>query len=139
MRRASSSWGSSAKSLRVHNDIPEGALSASCDHDRMIQVLSNVVGNAIKFTPDGGAIHVGATRDGDRIRFSVADNGPGIPADELPHVFDRYFQARRKNRDGIGLGLSIAKGIVDAHGGRIWVESEEGRGSTFFFTVPAGA
>ena len=73
------------------------------------------------------------------VRFSVADTGPGIPADELPHVFDRYYQAQRKNRDGIGLGLSIARGIVEAHGGRIWVESEEGQGSTFFFTLPPGS
>ena len=70
------------------------------------------------------------------MRFAVPTPGPGISADELPHVFDRYYQARRKNREGIGLGLSIARGIVEAHGGRIWVESEEGKGSTFFFTLP---
>ena len=71
------------------------------------------------------------------VRFAVTDTGPGIPADELPHVFDRYYQARRKNREGIGLGLTIARGIVEAHGGRIWVESEEGKGSTFLFTLRA--
>jgi len=110
-----------------------------CDHDRVIQVLSNVLGNAIKFTSDGGLIRLGATADGAEVRFFVADTGPGIPAAEVPHVFDRYFQARRRNREGIGLGLSIAKGIVDAHGGRIWVESDLGRGSTFFFTLPGAA
>ena len=106
----------------------------------MIQLFSNVVGNAIKFTPDGGTITRArrAPRATD-VRFAVADTGPGISADELPHVFDRYYQAQRKNRDGIGLGLSIARGIVEAHGGRIWVESEEGKGSTFFFTLPVAA
>jgi len=131
----------SQKSLRLENDLPPGEANivVRCDHDRVIQVLSNVVGNAIKFTPEGGTIHVGAARDGDEVRFSVSDNGPGIPAAELPHVFDRYYQARRRNRDGIGLGLSIAKGIVEAHGGLIWAESEPAVGSTFYFTIPIGA
>jgi PAS domain S-box-containing protein len=115
-----------------------GELRVSCDHDRVIQLFSNVIGNAIKFTPDGGNITVRAVGDGERVRFAVVDDGPGIPADELPHVFDRYYQARRKNRDGIGLGLSIARGIVEAHGGRIWVESEEGKGSSFLFELPRG-
>ena len=126
-----------SKTLRLANETA-GDLCVSCDHDRVVQLLSNVIGNAIKFTPDGGTITVRATRDGTEVRFAVVDNGPGIPAEELPHVFDRYYQARRKNREGIGLGLSIARGIVEAHGGRIWVESEEGRGSTFFFTLPGG-
>jgi len=97
-----------------------GELRVSCDHDRVIQLFSNVIGNAIKFTPDGGNITVRAVGDGERVRFAVVDDGPGIPADELPHVFDRYYQARRKNRDGIGLGLSIAPGIDGAHQGRIF-------------------
>jgi PAS domain S-box-containing protein len=126
-----------AKSLRLVADVSPD-LAIRCDHDRVIQLFSNLVGNAIKFTPDGGSITVRAATEGDIVRFSVADTGPGIPADELPHVFDRYYQAQRKNRDGIGLGLSIARGIVEAHGGRIWVESEEGKGSTFSFTLPPG-
>jgi PAS domain S-box-containing protein len=126
------------KSLQVCKELGLGQLPVWCDHDRMIQALSNVLGNAIKFTPDGGTIRVGIERDGDGVRFFVADTGPGIPADERDHVFDRYFQARRRNREGIGLGLSIAKGIVDAHGGRIWVESEEGKGCTFFVAMPPG-
>jgi len=110
-------------------------LAIRCDHDRVIQLFSNLVGNAIKFTPDGGTITVRAAPEGDIVRFSVVDTGPGIPREELAHVFDRYYQAQRKNRDGIGLGLSIARGIVEAHGGRIWAESEEGKGSTFSFTL----
>jgi len=126
-----------AKSQHLVSDVAPG-LAIRCDHDRVIQLFSNLVGNAVKFTPDGGTITVHAAADGEVVRFSVADDGPGISADELPHVFDRYYQAQRKNRDGIGLGLSIARGIVEAHGGRIWVESEEGKGSTFFFTLPPG-
>ena len=106
-----------------------------CDHDRVIQLFSNLVGNAIKFTPDGGTITVRAMPEGGIVRFAVSDTGPGIPAEELAHVFDRYYQAQRRNRDGIGLGLSIARGIVEAHGGRIWAESVEGEGSTFSFTL----
>ena len=100
----------------------------SCDHDRVIQLFSNVVGNAVKFTPEGGTVVLRAEPDDAMVRFSVADDGPGIALEELPYVFDRYYQARRRNRDGIGLGLSIARGIVEAHGGRIWVESPTAAG-----------
>ena len=126
-----------AKSLRLLSELAPG-LAIRCDHDRVIQLFSNLIGNAIKFTPEGGVITVRAVPEGEVVRFSVVDTGPGISADELPHVFDRYYQAQRKNRDGIGLGLSIARGIVEAHGGRIWVEAEEGKGSTFSFTLPLG-
>jgi signal transduction histidine kinase len=123
-----------AKSHRLVADVvPE--LAIKCDHDRVIQLFSNLVGNAVKFTADGGTITVRAVPDSGIVRFSVTDTGPGISADELPYVFDRYYQAQRRNRDGIGLGLSIARGIVEAHGGRIWAESEEGKGSTFSFTL----
>jgi chemotaxis family two-component system sensor kinase Cph1 len=81
---------------------------------------------------------VRAARVGARVRFSVTDSGPGIPAPDLPHVFDRYWHVRRRNREGIGLGLSIAKGIVEAHGGEIWAESAVGVGTTFHFTIPVG-
>src|SRR5262245_29263810 len=126
-----------AKSMKLVSDVAPD-LAIRCDHDRVIQLFSNLVGNSIKFTPDGGTITVRATPDAAVVRFAVIDTGPGIPPDELPHVFDRYYQAQRKNRDGIGLGLSIARGIVEAHGGRIWVESEEGQGSTFSFTLAPG-
>jgi PAS domain S-box-containing protein len=109
-------------------------LEADCD--RILQVFSNLAGNAIKFTPSGGRVHLGAARRGADVCFSVTDTGPGIAADALPHLFDRFWQARPADRRGAGLGLAIAKGIVEAHGGKIWVESTPGSGSTFFFTVP---
>lgn len=107
------------------------------ERDRLLQVFDNLIGNAIKFSASGGRITVGATpRDG-AVLFWVADNGSGIAVDDVPHVFDRFWQANRKDdRRGAGLGLPIVKGIVEAHGGRVWVESRPGRGSTFFFTVP---
>jgi PAS domain S-box-containing protein len=112
------------KTIKLVDGSPENAaLRLSCDHDRVIQLFSNVVGNAVKFTPEGGTVTLRAAPDGVMVRFAVADTGPGISPEELPYVFDRYYQARRRNRDGIGLGLSIARGIVEAHGGRIWVES----------------
>jgi PAS domain S-box-containing protein len=129
------------KSLRLQNLLAarQGRLDVLCDHDRMIQVFSNVVGNAIKFTPEGGTISISAEADAGMVVFTVADTGPGMSGEELENIFDRYWQAQRRNRDGIGLGLSIAKGIIDAHGGRIWAESEIGKGTTFYFTLPSAA
>ena len=121
--------------IEIDEDLPP----LCADPDRLLQVLENLVGNAIKFTQDGGTITVTAMRDADEVRFSIADTGAGIPAQSLPHVFDRFWQARRAGSRGAGLGLAICKGIVEAHGGRIWVESTEGRGSTFSFTIPAAA
>ena len=107
------------------------------DSARIQQVLSNLVGNAVKFTPREGRIIVSAEQvDGD-VRFAVIDTGPGIPPEQVPHIFGRFWQANSSDRRGIGLGLAIAKGIVEAHGGRIWVESQVGCGSTFYFTLPA--
>jgi signal transduction histidine kinase len=127
----------SEKSLHLEADLPQGdAFDVFCDRDRILQVFTNLVGNAIKFTPVGGAVTVRAEKLGDEVWLSVTDTGPGVPAEDLPHVFDRFWQAKKTARLGTGLGLSIAKGIVEAHGGRIWVESKVGVGSTFFFTLP---
>jgi PAS domain S-box-containing protein len=106
------------------------------DYRRLVQVLSNLVGNAIKFTDAGGAVRVSASAAREVVVFSVSDTGCGIAPDNLPHVFDRFWQGRRDGRVGLGLGLAIARGVVEAHGGRIWVESSPGEGSTFLFTMP---
>ena len=125
-----------ASKLELVLDAAEDLPIVVADSSRVHQVLSNLIGNAIKFTPHGGAISVGAERVGHEVRFAVADTGPGIPAEQLPHVFGQYWQGERADQRGIGLGLAIAKGIVEAHKGRIWVESVVGEGSTFFFTLP---
>jgi signal transduction histidine kinase len=113
-------------------DVPP----AQADYGRMLQVFGNLVGNAVKFTPAGGRVEVGAERAVDYVRFWVRDTGPGIEREHLPRLFDRFWQARRGSGAGAGLGLSIAKSIVEAHGGQIWVESTPGEGSTFHFTLP---
>ena len=110
-----------------------------CDERRLVQVLSNLLGNALKFTPDGGNIVLRVARDDAAIRFAVSDNGPGIAPDQLPHLFERYAKGKAEGLRGTGLGLFIAKGIVEAHGGRIWVDSTFGAGSTFTFTIPIAA
>ncbi|HEX8824838.1 MAG TPA: HAMP domain-containing sensor histidine kinase [Archangium sp.] len=107
-----------------------------CDRDRVFQVLSNLVGNALKFTPEGGMVTVEVAPEGDFVRFFVRDTGPGMPAEVLPHLFEPFWQAQRTARQGTGLGLFISRGIVEAHGGWLEVRSEEGQGSTFSFTLP---
>lgn len=123
------------KSLQLTGEAP-ATVTAWCDRERTLQVLSNLLGNAVKFTPDGGTITMGADVLPTEVRLFVRDTGPGIPPDDLLHVFDRYWQAKRSDRRGIGLGLPISKGLVEAQGGKLWVESELGRGTTFFFTLP---
>ena len=113
--------------------IPSSA-SVLCDRERLIQVLSNLIGNAVKFTQANGTITIMTERSHSELLVAVADTGAGITADALPHVFDRYFT--QGGHHGTGLGLHIAKGLVEAHGGRIWATSEPGKGSTFFFTLP---
>jgi signal transduction histidine kinase len=114
----------------------EGDLgSINLDHERILQVLTNLVGNALKFTARGGHITIQAKRLDDAVCFSVTDTGSGIPTELLEKIFDRYFQSEGGDRRGLGLGLFIAKSIVEAHGGRIWATSTPGKGSTVFFTV----
>jgi PAS domain S-box-containing protein len=132
MQRPLASSSSLELGVEVDPDVPE----VWGDRDRLLQVFENLIGNAIKFTKAGGRITAGATSRDDEVVFWVADTGCGIASENLPRVFDRFWQAARAGRQGAGLGLPIAKGIVGAHGGRIWVESTAGSGSTFFFTIP---
>ena len=106
-----------------------------CDNSRVSQILSNLVGNAVKVTPKGGRIDVGARLDGTDVIFFVTDTGPGLDAEELPELFRRYWRSKQTSYKGAGFGLSIARGIVDIHGGKIWAESERGKGCSFFFTL----
>lgn len=124
------------KSIVLEGIIPDHLPPVLADRDRVFQAFENLIGNAIKFTPEGGRITVGAEARGDEVVFRVSDTGRGIPAAELPRLFDPFWQAARTGRSGAGLGLAITRGIVKAHQGRIWVESEVGRGSTFYFTLP---
>jgi signal transduction histidine kinase len=118
--------------MRPAHGIP----AVRADRTRVLQVLGNLIGNAVKFTRAGGRIELRAEPEGPFVRISVADSGSGIPAESLPHVFDRFWKVREGNRHGAGLGLAIARGIVEAHGGEIRVESTLGEGTTFSFTLP---
>jgi signal transduction histidine kinase len=125
------------KGVTLKSAAPEAPLPARFDHDRMLQVFANLIGNAIKFTPSGGAIIAGVERVASELRFCVSDTGVGIPAPLHDAIFERFWQVGKNDQRGLGLGLYISKCIVEAHGGRIWAESEEGKGSRFYFTLPA--
>ena len=113
-----------------------GVMPATFDHARLFQVLGNLIGNAIKFSPRGTSILLRAERIDDQMQVSVCDQGPGIPADRIETVFERFAQVHQHDRRGLGLGLFIARRIVDAHAGRIWAESASGRGTSILFTLP---
>jgi PAS domain S-box-containing protein len=120
--------------LEVWLDQPDAVLHA--DNVRIHQVLSNLVGNALKFTPPGGRVAIQCKVEASEARFAVIDTGPGIPPEEIPHVFGRFWQASSQDQRGVGLGLAIAKGLVEGHGGKIWVESTVSEGARFYFTIP---
>ena len=121
-------------SLVLKPEPPNTVVQA--DEERVLQLIDNLVGNALKFTPSGGQISIGGFIDDNELRVSVADTGPGIPEEQRARLFDRFWQARGTDRRGLGLGLPIAKGIAEAHGGRLWVESTVGTGTTFHFAMP---
>lgn len=130
------------KSIEIKMEIEKDLPSVYADREKIAQILMNLVGNAIKFTPEGGTITVSAkpyNGDGRMVAVSVRDSGIGIPGDQLEKVFEKFFQVEeslRRSIAGTGLGLPITKGLVEAHRGKIWVESEIGKGSTFTFTLP---
>jgi signal transduction histidine kinase len=125
-----------AKGIALVTELPTALPPVAADRERVLQVFSNLGGNAIKFTSQGGRVEIHASLRDAMVEFTVRDSGPGIASEELPHVFDRFWQAKKTARSGAGLGLAIAKGIVEAHSGDIRAESELGRGSSFVFTLP---
>jgi signal transduction histidine kinase len=127
-----------ARSIALTTDLEAGLPLVLYDVSRILQVISNLIGNAVKFTPPQGEIGIRCERRGGEVRFAIADTGTGIAPEQLPHLFGELWQASADRR-GMGLGLSIAEGIVEAHGGRIWAESEQGAGSTFYFTLPVAS
>jgi signal transduction histidine kinase len=131
--------------LHEDADLP----SVNADPHRLLQVLANLIGNAIKFTPVGGRVELLAQaveddltaalltgKRGSAVRFTVSDTGSGIPTEDLKHIFERYWQSPTDNKKGAGLGLAIAKGLIEAHGRQLNVESVVGSGSSFWFTIP---
>ena len=124
------------RNIKIQREIDPGIPMVMGDHDRLMQVLSNLLGNAIKFTPEGGNVRVRVTRSGEEVLVSVADTGIGISPGDLPHVFERFWRAPNAKEKGAGLGLSIASGIIEAHRGRIWAESKLGVGTTITFALP---
>jgi len=128
-----------SKKIRLERDGFEGVPAIRMDSERILQVLRNLIGNAVKFTPEGGRITISARQADRGVEVSVADTGPGIPVEKLTTVFDKYQQAGPTGSyrmKGTGLGLSIAKHVITSHGGRIWAESKLGEGSTFTFVLP---
>jgi len=127
--------------VRLRSHVPDNVGEGWGDRDRVLQALGNMLENALRLTPRGGQVEVSArtATPGGEIHLSVSDTGPGISSEDQERLFDRFWQVSRKDKLGAGLGLSIAKGIVEAHGGRVWVESREGEGSTFWMSIPEGS
>ncbi len=128
-----------AKSMTLRCRVADGTGRIRADRHRLVQILSNLVGNAVKFTPEGGQVTVVAERSGDGVTLTVEDTGRGVDAEDLGRIFEPFWQARRVRRGGVGLGLPVTRGLVDAHGGRIWAESRPGLGSRFCVWLPESA
>jgi signal transduction histidine kinase len=121
--------------VELEQDLPE----VYVDPQRIAQVISNLLQNALRYTPSGGSITLKGSRNGNEVLIQISDTGKGIKKQDLPYVFERFYRgekSRSRKEGGMGLGLAIAKSFIHAHKGKIWVESEEGRGTTFFFTLP---
>lgn len=130
-----------SRGIELSFEVEDGAGMVFADADRIRQVLANLLTNALRHTSSGGRVRVTARRSGDEVVVTVADTGEGIDPEDLPHVFDRFYRGRKERPEhlGLGLGLGIAKALVEAHGGRIWAESEKGKGASFHFAIPAKA
>lgn len=126
-----------AASIILASDLAPELPQVRCDQERVLEVLENLIGNSIKFTSPGGTITIGASRQEDAVRLWVHDTGCGVPAEHMPHLFERFWRGETPGRRGTGLGLAICKAIVDAHGGVIWAESRVGEGTSIHFTIPA--
>jgi two-component system phosphate regulon sensor histidine kinase PhoR len=127
--------------LRLTSELPDTPIPILADADRIHQVLVNLLDNALKFTPIGGRITVSLDDTGERVTCKITDTGPGIPLTEIPHLFERFYRgdrsrAREEGQSGAGLGLSIARAVIEAHGGHIWIESPPGQGTIVTFTLP---
>jgi signal transduction histidine kinase len=130
------------KAVRIEEDIPSDLPTVDADAERVHQVLFNLIDNAVRFVPDGGEVKVEAHRHNGSVEISVADNGVGIPREHVPRLFERFYRgdtARSRDDGGTGIGLAIARSVVEAHGGTIRAESEPGIGSVFSFDLPASA
>jgi len=125
-----------AKGVQLEINEPPADLTLRTDEARAAQVLGNLLGNAFKFTPSGARVTVDVSRSDGEAHFHVSDTGPGLTHEQVERLFERFWQGRPGDRRGVGLGLTIARGIVEAHGGRVWVESTPGKGSTFSFSLP---
>jgi two-component system sensor histidine kinase GlrK len=128
-----------SKKITLQTKIDERLPILNMDRERILQVLRNLIGNALKFTPEGGQVKVSAIGLNREVRVAVADTGPGIPKENLTTIFEKFHQAHFDNsvqKKGTGLGLAIVKYIITAHGGRVWAESELRQGSSFIFVLP---
>lgn len=127
---------SQSKSIKIVNHVPPDSPVVKADKKRLMQILTNLLSNALKFSKEGGEVEVVAATKGSELKVSIHDSGSGIAEKDIPFLFDRYWQAKKTAKQGTGLGLAIVKGLVKAHGGKIWVESKLGEGTTFTFTLP---
>ena len=138
MRQAEETFRPLAERRRLHFETAaQDGAKVRADPTRVSQIVGNLIGNAIKFSREDGSVRLRAKSDEKQVVFQVMDDGPGIPPDSMSHLFDNFWQARKNDRRGVGLGLAIVKELVEAHGGKIWVESQIDHGSTFFFSLPS--